>query len=91
LRGERARVEVVGHTDSDGSESSNGQLSRARADAVLAMLPTPLLDALDVSASGAGSSAPLVNGSTESEKQQNRRVSFRVTLSERPVTTGGRR
>jgi OOP family OmpA-OmpF porin len=91
LHGQRARVEVVGHTDSDGSDSQNEPLSRARAETVVRMVPAPLLDALDLSATGVGASQPLTSGSTEAEKEQNRRVSFRVTLSERPTVTGGRR
>lgn len=91
LRGQRARVEVVGHTDNDGTESANGPLSQARAEAVLALLPTPLLDAIDLSTTGVGATAPFTTGSTEDDKQQNRRVSFRVILSERPTMTGGRR
>ena len=38
-RGQRARVEVVGHTDTDGSDVANEPLSVSRAQAVRALLP----------------------------------------------------
>lgn len=80
-RGRRAVVEVVGHTDSDGSETTNDALSRARAGWLISQLPAGALPALDVRAVGAGSTEPLVRGETEGEKQLNRRLSFRVRAS----------
>jgi OOP family OmpA-OmpF porin len=90
VRGQRARVELIGHTDTDGTDVSNGPLSQARADALLALLRTPLLDALDLTATGAGSTSPLARGTAEQDKQQNRRVSFRVTLAASPESGSAR-
>jgi OOP family OmpA-OmpF porin len=80
VRGQRARVEIVGHTDSDGTDVANGPLSQARADALLAVLRSPLLDTVDLTTTGVGSTSPLARGTAEQDKQQNRRVSFRVIL-----------
>jgi OOP family OmpA-OmpF porin len=80
-RGRRGQVEVIGHTDNDGSETTNDALSRARANWMITQLPVTALDALDIRASGIGSAAPLVSGVSESEKGRNRRVSFRVRLT----------
>ncbi len=81
-RGRRADVAVTGHTDTDGTESENGPLSHARADAVLAEVRSASLDAMTFTATGVGSTAPLTTGSTEADMQRNRRASFRVTLSD---------
>jgi OOP family OmpA-OmpF porin len=79
-RAQRAHVDVLGHADADGTAMANEPLSQARADAVLERLRTFSLDSVDLTARGLGSSAPLVQGNTEAEKQRNRRVSFRVVL-----------
>ena len=79
----QAAVEIVGQTDSDGSDQENGPLSRARANAVLNALHTPALDALTVTAIGIGTPASAAAATTtEAEKERNRRVSLRVMLSE---------
>jgi OOP family OmpA-OmpF porin len=79
-RGARARVEVVGHTDTDGSDVANGPLSLSRAQAVRALLPAQL-DAVDLPVSGVGSAAPLSSGKSEADMSRNRRVSFRVEFA----------
>jgi OOP family OmpA-OmpF porin len=72
------RVEIVGHTDEDGLSEANLPLSQARAEAVRRAL-TPVTPAvLELVASGVGSTQPAVQGRTEADKQQNRRVSIRV-------------
>jgi OOP family OmpA-OmpF porin len=80
VRGTRARVEIIGHTDTDGTDRENGPLSEARAERILGSLRSPLFDALDFTARGVGSSAPLTPGTSDAEKQSNRRASFRVVL-----------
>jgi OOP family OmpA-OmpF porin len=75
--GRRAALEIVGHTDSDGSETSNAALSQARAEAVWSLLDRRF-DALDITTRGVGSSAPIATGTDEAIKQHNRRVSFRA-------------
>jgi OOP family OmpA-OmpF porin len=84
--GVQFRVEIVGHTDSDGAEDQNVPLSRRRADVVRTLVDAARLGSVDVVTSGAGSHAPLARGGTEEEKRQNRRVAFRVVP--RDVHTG---
>jgi OOP family OmpA-OmpF porin len=87
--GRRARVEILGHADADGTEVANGPLSQARAERVLQLLGTRPLDSVDLTARGLGSTAPLTPGGTEAEKERNRRVSFRVLLTDRPAAGSG--
>jgi len=86
----RAQVELIGHTDADGSEVVNGPLSQTRADVMLRLLASPVREALDLTARGAGASSPITAGSTESEKRRNRCVSFRVRLGGDSTQGSGR-
>jgi OOP family OmpA-OmpF porin len=89
-RDRRARVEVSGHTDADGSDSINGTLSRARADAVLQRLNPQRFSAIEFSAVGMGSTAPFTVGTAGQEKEQNRRVSLHTHLLDAPGGAGER-
>jgi OOP family OmpA-OmpF porin len=80
VRGARAAIEIAGHTDSDGPDSLNLPLSRARADMMLSMLGIDLFEALAFSTVGAGRTRPTTPGRTEAEKELNRRVSLQVRL-----------
>ena len=83
--GSRLRLEIVGHTDSDGAAESNLPLSAERAKRALAVLGLTASPHLDIRVAGVGSDAPVVHGATEVDKQQNRSVTFRVlpiTLAE---------
>ncbi len=83
-RGVRARVDVVGHTDTDGTDSANGPLSQARASRVLEIIRPVLFDMIAFTARGVGSAEPLTAGITEPDKQRNRRVSF-VVVADSPA------
>jgi len=75
-RCDRGRIEVGGHTDSQGSDGLNQRLSRARAEAVVDALldrGTPL-DRL--SARGYGEAEPLASNETEAGRASNRRIAF---------------
>ena len=74
------RIDVVGHTDSDGSLQSNLPLSTTRATRAIAALGLQRSEFLVVSPTGVGSDDPVVPGVSETEKQRNRRVAFRVTV-----------
>ena len=69
---------VAGHTDSTGSESYNQQLSERRAQSVKNALVQRGVDASRVQAIGYGESSPIADNSTESGRQQNRRVEVRI-------------
>jgi outer membrane protein OmpA-like peptidoglycan-associated protein len=87
-RGVRARIDVLGHTDADGSEDENAPLSRRRAEAVYALVPVGRFDALDFDLKALASAEPLTAGDSEDAKRRNRRVSFRVILQERDRQQG---
>jgi len=77
--GVRFQVAISGHTDADGPDESNVPLSRARAEYVLAAIGAASLRSLDVSTAGEGSRQPAASSRDEAGKQQNRRVTLRVT------------
>ena len=81
-RGRRAQIEIFGHTDTDGSDLLNGPLSEARANVVRAALLRMPLEAVDIAGRGVGSTAPITPGTTEPEKERNRRASFRVQITD---------
>lgn len=71
------RVSIIGHTDSDGDDASNLDLSKRRALAVKNELITSFgIDASRLETDGKGESDPLVPNSSSVNKAQNRRVEF---------------
>ena len=71
------RVEVAGHTDSDGNDTSNMKLSQGRAEAVVKWLATNgKVDAERLYAVGYGETKPIDTNSTSAGKANNRRVEF---------------
>lgn len=76
---EKTAVNVVGYTDSTGSDKINQPLSQQRADSVATLLITQGVAANRISSHGAGSSNPKASNSTEAGKADNRRVE--ITLS----------
>jgi OOP family OmpA-OmpF porin len=85
----RARLEVLGYADSDGPDDLNNRLSQSRADRVRAVLDGVPFAQITVSARGLGR-VPLGPNPTEAEHEQNRRVSFRVHLTEDLLSGGNR-
>lgn len=68
-------VTVEGHTDSQGADAYNQQLSQSRADAVKAMLITKYGVTDDrVKAVGYGEAQPIADNATAAGREQNRRV-----------------
>jgi len=80
------RIEVGGHTDSQGSEGFNAELSRARAQAVLAAMAEAGIDTANMTAKGYGESQPIAENDTEAGREANRRIAFSL-LSDEPVVT----
>ncbi|HNX38323.1 MAG TPA: OmpA family protein, partial [Candidatus Cloacimonadota bacterium] len=72
------RVEISGHTSSDGSDAYNLELSRKRAKAVEVYLIKRGVPADRLKSVGYGETKPLNDNSTEAFRKMNRRVEFRV-------------
>ena len=73
-----ANIEVAGHTDTDGDEAANQELSERRAQAVVDDLVKAGLPADRFTAVGYGSTQPVASNDTEDGKAQNRRIDFVV-------------
>jgi flagellar motor protein MotB len=69
------RIKIVGHTDSDGDDKLNQQLSQRRAEAVKTALATTYgIDASLLETEGAGETKPVAANDTPENKAKNRRV-----------------
>ncbi len=73
-------VVVTGHTDSDGSSSSNQTLSEQRAAAVVAALQPAAGGAVTFSAVGRGEDEPVAPNDTPENMQLNRRVTVHYAI-----------
>lgn len=71
-------VDVNGHTDSDGSDEYNEELSSRRADSVAQYLVSQQLDSRRFSVQGLGESQPIASNATAAGKAQNRRVEIQI-------------
>ncbi|MFU2489353.1 OmpA family protein [Thauera sp. WH-1] len=69
-----AAVQVIGHTDSQGSEMVNLRLSIARAEAVVEHLRQRGIGLERLNADGRGEADPLTSNATEEGRARNRRV-----------------
>jgi len=75
-------LDISGHTDSHGSEEANLRLSQARADAIRTYLTEEFkIDPNRITATGYGSSRPLVEEHTDEDRKLNRRVEFDIRRS----------
>jgi outer membrane protein OmpA-like peptidoglycan-associated protein len=71
------KVKIVGHTDADGSDAANLDLSKRRAAAVKAELAKSFgVNADQLETDGMGEKQPVVPNNTPVNKAQNRRVEF---------------
>lgn len=80
---DKTMVEVAGHTDSDGTDSHNQQLSQRRASSVVSYLTSRQIRGDRLLTVGAGESRPIASNATPDGKQQNRRVEITIV----PLTT----
>jgi OOP family OmpA-OmpF porin len=98
------RMEIAGHTDSQGREQMNLNLSQSRADAVLNGLLARNVLVSNLVAQGYGHSQPIAPNDTNAGREQNRRIEFRLLSpasddtaiaddapETAPVSTGGTR
>lgn len=75
---EGVKIEIGGHTDSDGSDEANMKLSKARAESVKTYLVNKGVDTTRITAKGYGESVPIASNDTEEGKQQNRRTEVKI-------------
>jgi outer membrane protein OmpA-like peptidoglycan-associated protein len=76
----RLKLNISGHTDSQGKEDSNLRLSQARADAIKAYLIYAFkIDASRINAHGYGSAKPILREENDDNRKLNRRVEFEIT------------
>ena len=73
-----AQLVVGGHTDSRGALAMNLELSRARANSVVAYLTAKGIAAKRVEAEGFGPNQPVADNSSETGMQKNRRIEIKV-------------
>ena len=72
------RLEIQGHTDSQGREEMNLALSQSRAQSVLNELRARRVLTSSFSAKGYGESLPMQDNDTEEGREANRRIEFRL-------------
>lgn len=71
-------MEVGGHTDSQGREEMNLDLSQKRAEAVIAALMSRRVLTGNLTAAGYGETVPIGDNDTETGREANRRIEFRL-------------
>jgi outer membrane protein OmpA-like peptidoglycan-associated protein len=79
------RVEVSGHTDSDGDDASNLDLSQRRADSVKRYLEGKGVKAERLIAKGFGETKPIAKNTSSKGKATNRRVEFNLIEQAKPA------
>ena len=72
------KINIIGHTDSEGDDRDNLILSNDRAQAVRAYLISKQIDGARLTSEGKGESEPIESNETEKGKQINRRVEFEI-------------
>ena len=77
-RKKKMKIELAGHTDSDGSAESNLKLSKDRANAVKAYLTKKGISADRVQTVGYGETRPVLSNDTAQGKARNRRTEVRI-------------
>ncbi|UKN00176.1 OmpA family protein [Paracrocinitomix mangrovi] len=72
------KIEIGGHTDSDGDELANQSLSQKRAEAVKKYLVSKGISASRIVAKGYGESNPIADNNTDKGKALNRRTEVKI-------------
>jgi outer membrane protein OmpA-like peptidoglycan-associated protein len=87
LKENKWTLEIQGHTDDKGSDEYNLKLSQNRANSVKKYLVSKGVSADVITAIGFGESKPLVPNDSDSNREKNRRVEFKVTKPNNEVIT----
>jgi len=78
LKNNNMRIEIGGHTDTEGSESHNLTLSQNRAKSVYDYLISKGINAEKLSFKGYGETVPISSNDTHEGRAKNRRTEFKV-------------
>jgi len=73
------KLNIAGHTDADGNDDLNQNLSQDRANSVKDYLVSKGISANLMTSAGYGESKPIATNETEEGKAKNRRVEFSIT------------
>ncbi|HEU4454573.1 MAG TPA: OmpA family protein, partial [Longimicrobium sp.] len=84
----KTAVVVQGHTDAQGSEESNYDLSERRARSVEGYLIGRGVDSQRITAVGFGESAPVASNGSSYGRAQNRRVDILLKAKSGPLSRG---
>jgi OOP family OmpA-OmpF porin len=76
------KIDILGHTDSDGTDAYNQDLSDRRAKAVLQYFVDHGIEKGRLSARGLGEAKPIADNETSQGKEKNRRVEFLIIQRE---------
>lgn len=79
------RLEIQGHTDSQGREGMNQTLSQSRAQSILNELRARRIRTAAFIATGYGESQPIASNDDNAGREANRRIEFRLILPETTV------
>ncbi len=72
------KVNVIGHTDSTGSDAHNQKLSEKRAEKVKSMLIEQGVDSSRVTSEGMGEKMPIASNKTKEGRAENRRIDIEL-------------
>lgn len=84
---DRVQMEIGGHTDSQGREIMNEELSQKRADAVLLALQQRRVRTRNFTAKGYGETVPIADNGSEAGREANRRIEFKLLTDARAAAT----
>lgn len=73
------KIELQGHTDSDGADAANQKLSEGRAKSAVEYMVGKGIDKSRMTAKGYGESKPIESNTTPEGKAKNRRVELKIT------------
>jgi OOP family OmpA-OmpF porin len=77
------RIEIVGHTDNEGTAEYNLELSQGRADSVKRYFVAGGVDESRLQTRGAGQKEPIASNDTEEGRAKNRRTEFKILEASR--------
>jgi outer membrane protein OmpA-like peptidoglycan-associated protein len=79
----KVKVEISGHTDNQGEDAYNLELSQRRADAVKEYLTTKAgIEQKRIQTKGYGATNPIAPNETEEGRAKNRRTEFKIVATD---------